>query len=173
MGGTGALWAGERRGDDRRDVEWIGGAGVDAKDCSGYSGDARDLAGNVELQLSSESGVCAGVLGGSVVGCFVLVGGDFAVPNFGEGSRDIRNYSRSRDGGGNWFGTFDAGPAWVCDIDFWAGDLVFARGERDVGIGSEGGAGEGLEERGRGKPLPYRRERDYGCGGGLACGLIS
>jgi hypothetical protein len=34
--------------------------------------------------------------------------------------------------------------------------LVFARGQRDVGIGSEGGAGEGLEVKREGQAPPLQ-----------------
>jgi hypothetical protein len=48
---------------------------------------------------------------------------------------------------GDLFGASDPGPAWICDVDFWAGDLVFDCCERDVGfVGQAGRASARLND---------------------------
>ena len=62
---------------------------------------------------------------GIIVSGGVVVGGRFAEPDAGARSWDLRRRFGSRHGHRDLFGIFDARSAWVRDVDFRAGDLVF------------------------------------------------
>ena len=70
---------------------------------------------------------------GSSLAAAVVVGVDFAVSDAWARNRDLWRGPWSGDGRGDLFGVFDSGPTWIRDVDFRAGDLVFAGRRRDVG----------------------------------------